>query len=498
MVLMVNGLFKSISKVNILKDISFSINENEILGLIGPNGSGKSTIMKCIAGLYHPTSGEITINGYDIDKDRVNALSNMGVSIEYPALYPNLTGKDHFKMVAKWKKLDKSRIKEMEDFSGLNSELKKEVRHYSMGMKQRLILSLAMMTKPKLLILDEPTNGLDPQAIIDLRKKLLDIRNDGTSILLSSHQLSEVDKLVDRIIFIKDGQLIAHKTIDELHQKHILCIKTSDNQYAQKILKDYIVTNDNEYIRLECGSDNDFSNVINLLVKNNISIYLIEDKRDLKNRIKLQDMYMKNQFYDFVYEKMPTAYYMLSNFFVFGGIPIIVILACVILSNFDCWSKDFESNTYKLLFTMTGSRTKIYLSRTIVTSIATMIMSLMMISILFVLGYYAYGLGDEVFVTVKNTFVPISMWCMNNLMITIVLLAFLSTMIQVLSLLTKNSGISLLVPCLCLLVLLTDINLFGSIFSINSLILWIIILLIVIIHFCMVKYLERIDLNGAN
>ena len=93
MVLMVNGLFKSISKVNILKDISFSI-----------------------AGLYHPTSGEITINGYDIDKDRVNALSNMGVSIEYPALYPNLTGEDHFKMVAKWKKLDKSRIKEMEDF----------------------------------------------------------------------------------------------------------------------------------------------------------------------------------------------------------------------------------------------------------------------------------------------------------------------------------------------------------------------------------------------
>lgn len=278
MVLMVNGLFKSISKVNILKDISFSINENEILGLIGPNGSGKSTIMKCIAGLYHPTSGEITINGYDIDKDRVNALSNIGVSIEYPALYPNLTGKDHFKMVAKWKKLDESRIKEMEDFSGLNDGLRKEVRHYSMGMKQRLILSLAMMTKPKLLILDEPTNGLDPQAIIDLRKKLLDIRNDGISILLSSHQLSEVDKLVDRIIFIKDGQLIAHKTIDELHQKHILCIKTSDNQYAQKILKDYIVTNDNECIRLECGSDNDFSNVINLLVKNNISIYSIEDK----------------------------------------------------------------------------------------------------------------------------------------------------------------------------------------------------------------------------
>ena len=91
-------------------------------------------------------------------------------------------------------------------------------------------------------------------------------------------EIPEWEQWKNRIIFIKDGQLIAHKTIDELHQKHILCIKTSDNQYAQKILKNYIVTNDNEYIRLECGSDNDFSNVINLLVKNNISIYSIEDK----------------------------------------------------------------------------------------------------------------------------------------------------------------------------------------------------------------------------
>ena len=147
---------------------------------------------------------------------------------------------------------------------------------------------------------------------------------------------------------------------------------------------------------------------------------------------------------------------------------------------------------------MTGSRAKIYLARTIVTTIATMTMSLMMIGILFVLGYFTYGLGDEVFVIVKNTFVPIGTWCMNNLMITIVLLAFLSTMIQVLSLLIKNSGISLLVPCLCMLVILTDIDLFNSIFSINPLILWIIILSIVIIHFCMVKYLERIDLNGTN
>lgn len=279
MLLIVNGLSKSMKKAEILKDISFCIDENEILGLVGPNGAGKSTIMKCIAGLYHPTKGTITINGYDIDKEREKALSLIGVSIEYPALYPNLSGKEHFELVAKWKNLDRGRIEEMEKFSGLNDGLKKEVRHYSMGMKQRLILSLAMMNKPKLLILDEPTNGLDPQAIIELRKKLFDIRNEGTSILLSSHQLSEVDKLVDRIIFIKDGQLIEHKTMEQLHQKHVAYkIKTSDNKNAKTILKEYKISCDNEYIELECNSEYEFSTAIKLLVKNNILIYAIKER----------------------------------------------------------------------------------------------------------------------------------------------------------------------------------------------------------------------------
>lgn len=279
MLLIVDGLSKSMRKTEILKDISFGIDENEILGLVGPNGAGKSTIMKCIAGLYHPTKGTITINGYDIDKEREKALSLIGVSIEYPALYPNLSGKEHFEMVAKWKKLDRGRIEEMEEFSGLNDGLKKEVRHYSMGMKQRLILSLAMMNKPKLLILDEPTNGLDPQAIIELRKKLFDIRNEGTSILLSSHQLSEVDKLVDRIIFIKDGQLIEHKTMEQLHQKHVAYkIKTSDNKNAKTILKEFKISCDNEYIELECNSEYEFSTAIKLLVKNNILVYAIKER----------------------------------------------------------------------------------------------------------------------------------------------------------------------------------------------------------------------------
>ena len=234
--------------------------------------------MKCICGLYYPTSGSIKIDGYDVIDEREKALSQIGVSIESPALYPNLTGEEHFRIVSAWRNLDKNRIIEMEKFSGLNEGLKKEVRTYSMGMKQRLILSLSMMVKPKLLILDEPTNGLDPQAIIDLRNKLLDIRNEGISILLSSHQLDEVDKLVDRIIFIKNGEIIGEKTKEQLHKKHIYNLKTSDNIRAQIILKKYKVFQNEGFLAFECNSNLEFSNVINLLVKEDISIYAIQER----------------------------------------------------------------------------------------------------------------------------------------------------------------------------------------------------------------------------
>ena len=193
----------------ILSHVNFVVNENDKWGIVGLNGAGKSTIMKCITGLYHMNEGKITICGHDLKSDSSNALKNIGVSIEYPSLYPELSGHEHFKIMANWKHLDSKRIEEMEQFSDLKDGLYRATEHYSMGMKQRLVLALAMMSKPKLLIIDEPTNGLDPQAIFDLRNKLLTIRNEGTSILLSSHQLSELDKLADRALFIKSGKLIA-------------------------------------------------------------------------------------------------------------------------------------------------------------------------------------------------------------------------------------------------------------------------------------------------
>lgn len=207
-VLSVNGLSKDFGKNRVLKNISFSIGEQEIVGFLGPNGCGKSTTIKCICGLYQKHEGEIAICGHDIGKERTAALAELGVSIESPALYPQLTGEEHLKMMGRWRGVNAARVKEMEEYTGIGNHLKKRTETYSMGMKMRLMLAMTIMAKPKLLILDEPTNGLDPQAVFELREEMEQIRRMGSSILFSSHQLSEVEKLSDRVVILNSGELI--------------------------------------------------------------------------------------------------------------------------------------------------------------------------------------------------------------------------------------------------------------------------------------------------
>ncbi|MBR4026971.1 MAG: ABC transporter ATP-binding protein [Lachnospiraceae bacterium] len=207
-ILSVRNIEKSFKKHKILKGVSFSIGEQEIVGFLGPNGSGKSTTIKCICGLYGLDAGEIAICGYDIEKQRESALSELGASIESPALYPQLTGREHLKMMGNWRNATSARVKEMEEYTGIGAYLNKRTATYSMGMKMRLMLAMTLMARPKLIILDEPTNGLDPQAVFELRKEMEMIRKDGSSILFSSHQLGEVEKLADRIIFLKQGELV--------------------------------------------------------------------------------------------------------------------------------------------------------------------------------------------------------------------------------------------------------------------------------------------------
>ncbi|WP_054252466.1 ABC transporter ATP-binding protein [Neofamilia massiliensis] len=238
-VLKVENLQKSFGKKEVLKDLSFTINEGEILGFLGRNGSGKSTTMKCLSGLMAFDSGSVSICGFDIKKDRIKALEKIGVSIESPALYPNLSAYDHYKQMAAWRKIPKARVQEMIDFSNLGSYLKKPVSTYSMGMKMRLMLSLVIMHKPKLLILDEPMNGLDFEGVLNLRKTLVDLKNSGSSILLSSHQLSELEKISDRVLMIENGKVVYDDKISGgILELSTYDIDTSDNSKLIKILEE--------------------------------------------------------------------------------------------------------------------------------------------------------------------------------------------------------------------------------------------------------------------
>ncbi|MEG6572880.1 ATP-binding cassette domain-containing protein [[Clostridium] cellulosi] len=210
--LILNNISKTLSKRQILKNISFKMNDHEIAGFIGPNGAGKTTTMKVITDLLRPDEGTIRICGFDLKNQREKALEKCSAIIETPSLYNYLTGKEILQYISKIRGIKKERVEEIIDFTGLGERICDKVRKYSLGMKQRLALGICLLTAPALLLLDEPTNGLDPQGIIDLRVMLKKLKDqNGTSILVSSHNLSEIQKICDRFIFINDGKIISQK-----------------------------------------------------------------------------------------------------------------------------------------------------------------------------------------------------------------------------------------------------------------------------------------------
>ena len=205
-ILEIKDLEKSFGKIKAVGGISFHVKQGEIVGFIGPNGAGKTTTLKMVTNLLWPDKGTITIGGYDLMKDRKKALSQLSGIVENPGLYSNLTGLDNLRFIQSIRKVSDTRMLECIEMTNLGEHLGRTVHKYSLGMKQRLALGMAMLTKPQLLILDEPTNGLDPTGIIELRAMLANMVAAGeTSILFSSHQLGEVEKLADRVIYIKNG-----------------------------------------------------------------------------------------------------------------------------------------------------------------------------------------------------------------------------------------------------------------------------------------------------
>ena len=219
----IKELFKIIDKEEILSDISLQIAEGEIYGLLGPNGAGKTTLMKCMLSLLTITSGSIEIFGKNLQEHREEILSQVGSIIETPIFYENCTAKDILEIHAQYmgKNITELDIINTLRMVGLKNTTKK-VKEFSLGMKQRLGLARAFLMKPRLLILDEPINGLDPVGIQEIRNLLqLLSKEHGITILISSHILSEISQIADKIGVIKNGSMIEQVYMEELMKENI-------------------------------------------------------------------------------------------------------------------------------------------------------------------------------------------------------------------------------------------------------------------------------------
>ena len=277
-VLEVLGLKKRIGLKTIVEDISFDMHEGEIIGLLGPNGSGKTTIMRMLVGLTKTTKGEVYCFEKPLGLGKVKMLKEVGAMIETPEFYNYMSGWSNLKQMARvcGKKVSRARMKELVEFVGLSKVIRKKVKTYSLGMRQRLGLAQALLNDPKILILDEPVNGLDPQGVQDFRNKLKEIASTGVSILISSHLLDEIEKVSDRVIVIENGRIIADDKLDRLVADETIktLISTYDVEKAEVLIRElgirYELTK--EGFIFENISREDKARVITYLVTNNVEL----------------------------------------------------------------------------------------------------------------------------------------------------------------------------------------------------------------------------------
>ena len=277
-VLEVLGLKKRIGLKTIVEDISFDMHEGEIIGLLGPNGSGKTTIMRMLVGLTKTTKGEVYCFEKPLGLGKVKMLKEVGAMIETPEFYNYMSGWSNLKQMARvcGKKVSRARMKELVEFVGLSKVIRKKVKTYSLGMRQRLGLAQALLNDPKILILDEPVNGLDPQGVQDFRNKLKEIAATGVSILISSHLLDEIEKVSDRVIVIEKGRIIADDKLDNLVADETIktLISTYDVEKAEVLIRElgirYELTK--EGFIFENISREDKARVITYLVTNNVEL----------------------------------------------------------------------------------------------------------------------------------------------------------------------------------------------------------------------------------
>ena len=279
-ILEIKNVSKKIGKKQILKDITLEVKQGEIFGFVGPNGAGKTTLIKTMLGLYKQDSGSITINGFNIKTEFEKAMENIGAIIENPEMYDYLSGKDNLKIYKMIGNVSDEALEEIIKTVKLENRINNRVKTYSLGMRQRLGLAQALISNPKLLILDEPINGLDPIGIKELRELLKKISKEkNISVFVSSHILSEIELMCDRIAIIDGGSLIEIKDLKDKKQdaKDKVLFEVSDSKLASKYLNKQNYKNEvlDNYIVLETKKE-EIPNINKLLVSNNINVFEIK------------------------------------------------------------------------------------------------------------------------------------------------------------------------------------------------------------------------------
>ena len=295
-VLEVKNLKKIIGKREIIKDLNFTVQEGEIYGFLGPNGAGKTTTIRMLVGLINPTSGDVKICGEDLFKNKEKALRDVGAVVENPELYKYLSGRENLMQIARIRKVTKDEVDDLIKLVGLENRINDKVKKYSLGMKQRLGLAAALIGNPRLLILDEPTNGLDPSGIIDFREIVKKAAKErGMAVFISSHILSEVQQLCDTVAFINDGVIKAVENMEEAvtgtEKESITLIINDEQKKVCEILtkQPFVITSTILDSRINVVIHSGTTpELIKILVKENVSVEEV-----YKNREGLEQRYME-------------------------------------------------------------------------------------------------------------------------------------------------------------------------------------------------------------
>ena len=279
------GLCKQYGKVLRVNRLDLKVPEGAIYGFLGPNGAGKSTTLKMILGLVRPTAGSISVFGKEVNgHNRLDMLKQVGSLIESPSYYGHLTGEENLKVVQTLRGVPEKDVYEVLEIVRLEGQRSKKVAHYSLGMKQRLGLAAALLGFPRLLILDEPTNGLDPAGIQEMRELICSLpARFGMTVLVSSHLLSEIDQMADYVGIIREGELVFQDTLETLHRhsRHNLALRTGDNEGALKLLHQSRVpcAQEEDYILLPRLDDPDAAKLIRYLIGHGVDVLRLEERQ---------------------------------------------------------------------------------------------------------------------------------------------------------------------------------------------------------------------------